>query len=454
MKQAKILVVDDEHLIRWSLEQSLTKQGYEVLTAGSAEDALQYMKDETPDLMLVDIQLPGINGLELLERVKEMDEEVVVLMISAMTELTTAIEAMKKGAFDYVKKPFNLDELSINIRKALETRALKREVAQLRVSQGRPVGVEGLIGESKHMQNIKEMIGKIAQSDATTVLIQGESGTGKEVVAKAIHQESNRVDMPFMAINCAAVPATLLESELMGHEKGAFTDAKAQKKGLFELANGGTVFLDEIGDMEPGMQAKLLRVLEDRSFRRVGGTKDIKVDVRIISATNKDLLEAIDDKSFRADLYYRLQVIPLFLPPLRERKEDILLIAEHFIQNFNKEFGKNVDGLSKLAEKFLLEYGWPGNIRELKNIIERAIILENEDMLLLEHLPQELVSRASSSNPVNFMIPPEGIDIEDVERELIRQALELAEGNQSQAAKKLNLGIDAFRYRMKKFNFL
>ncbi len=454
MKQAKILVVDDEHLIRWSLEQSLTKQGYEVLTAGSAEDALQYMKDETPDLMLVDIQLPGINGLELLERVKEMDEEVVVLMISAMTELTTAIEAMKKGAFDYVKKPFNLDELSINIRKALETRALKREVAQLRVSQGRPVGVEGLIGESKHMQNIKEMIGKIAQSDATTVLIQGESGTGKEVVAKAIHQESNRADMPFMAINCAAVPATLLESELMGHEKGAFTDAKAQKKGLFELANGGTVFLDEIGDMEPGMQAKLLRVLEDRSFRRVGGTKDIKVDVRIISATNKDLLEAIDDKSFRADLYYRLQVIPLFLPPLRERKEDILLIAEHFIQNFNKEFGKNVDGLSKLAEKFLLEYGWPGNIRELKNIIERAIILENEDMLLLEHLPQELVSRASSSNPVNFMIPPEGIDIEDVERELIRQALELAEGNQSQAAKKLNLGIDAFRYRMKKFNFL
>jgi transcriptional regulator with PAS, ATPase and Fis domain len=262
--------------------------------------------------------------------------------------------------------------------------------------------------------------------------------------------------MPFMAVNCAAVPETLLESELLGHEKGAFTDAKAQKKGLFELADGGTLFLDEIGDMEPGMQAKLLRVLEDRIVRRVGGSRDIQVDVRIVSATNKDLIKAMEDKSFRPDLYYRLQVIPIFLPPLRERRDDILPLTYHFINHFNREFGKSVKGVSKMAEKFLVEYSWPGNIRELKNIIERAIILENEETLLLEHLPQEIVSRSGggSTSPLTLRLPPEGIDIEDVERELIRQSLEVSEGNQSKAAKKLNLGIDAFRYRMKKFGFL
>ncbi len=259
-----------------------------------------------------------------------------------------------------------------------------------------------------------------------------------------------------MAINCAAVPETLLESELMGHERGAFTDAKVQKKGLLEMADGGTLFLDEIGDMAPGMQAKLLRVLEDRSFRRVGGIKDIQVDVRIISATNKDLLQAIEEKVFRADLYYRIQVIPIHLPALRERRDDIMPLVEHFIAHFNREFGKSVKGVSKMAEKFLTEYAWPGNIRELRNIIERAIILENEETLLLEHLPQELVAKTggSSVGPFSVHLPEEGIDIEDVERELIRQALETSEGNQSKAAKKLNLGIDAFRYRMKKFGFL
>ena len=258
-----------------------------------------------------------------------------------------------------------------------------------------------------------------------------------------------------MAINCAAVPETLLESELMGHEKGAFTDARAQKKGLFEMADGGTLFLDEIGDMEPGMQAKLLRVLEERSFRRVGGTKDIQVDVRIISATNQDLVKGMEERTFRPDLYYRIQVIPIFLPPLRERKDDIMPLASHFINHFNREFGKGVKGVSKIAEKFLTEYEWPGNIRELKNIIERAIILENEETLLLEHLPQELVAKTGgAAGPVSIRLPAEGIDIEDVERELIRQALEISEGNQSKAAKKLNLGIDAFRYRMKKFGYL
>jgi len=306
------------------------------------------------------------------------------------------------------------------------------------------------------MIQVLDVVRKVAKSDASTVLIQGESGTGKELIAKAIHYESARCDKPFMAINCAAVPATLLESELLGYEKGAFTDAKAQKKGLFETADGGTLFLDEIGDMEIGMQAKLLRVLEERSFRRVGGTKEIPIDVRIVSATNQELLKKVEAKEFRNDLYYRLQVIPIYIAPLRERREDIMPLVEHFIAFFNREFGKNVQGVSKMAHKFLEEYSWPGNVRELRNIIERAIILESENILTLEHLPPDMVSRAGESgggSPLNFRIPAEGIDIEDVERELIRQALEVSEGNQSKAAKLLHLGIDPFRYRMKKFGF-
>ena len=456
MRRQKILVVDDEQLIRWSLEQNLKKQGYEVFSAGSGEDALRIVREESPDLVLQDIQLPGISGLEVLEKIKEHDEEIIVIMVTALGVLETAVKAMRLGAHDYINKPFNLDELAIVIKKALETGQLKREVAHLRSEQTRKYGIANIIAESRHMKNALAMVEKIARSDASTVLIQGESGTGKELIAKAIHWESARAEKPFMAINCAAVPETLLESELMGYEKGAFTDAKVQKKGLFETADGGTIFLDEIGDMEPGMQAKLLRVLEERAFRRVGGTKEIPVDVRVISATNKDLLQAIEEKTFRNDLYYRLQVIPIFLPPLRERQDDILPLVNHFIQHFNREFGKNVQGISKMAEKFLNEYAWPGNIRELKNVIERAIILENEDTLLLEHLPQEIVTKAGASGggTAGFRLPPEGIDIEDVERELIRQALEISEGNQSKAARKLNLGIDAFRYRMKKFGFL
>ena len=287
--------------------------------------------------------------------------------------------------------------------------------------------------------------------------MQGESGTGKELVAKWIHYSSSRADKPFVAINCAAVPATLLESELFGHEKGAFTDAKNAKKGLFELADGGTVFLDEIGDMEMGMQAKLLRFLEDRTFRRIGGGKVFTVDVRIISATNKDLQKAIEERTFRNDLFYRLQVIPIFLPPLRERREDIIPLATHFIDLYNKDFNKKVQGIAGMAERMMLDYNWPGNVRELKNVIERAIILGNDEMLLMEHLPLEIVAKASPQRGAPmaaFRLPPEGVDIEEVEKELIRQALDITEWNQSKAAKKLNLGIDAFRYRMKKFGYL
>jgi len=457
VRRYKILVVDDEHLIRWSLEQNLKKQGYEIISCGSGEEALRLVQEETPDLMLLDIQLPGISGVEVLERAKEIDEDLIVIMVTAIGVLETAVNAMRLGAYDYINKPFNLDELAIVIKKSLETQDLKREVAHLRTNQPKQFNIDSIVGESDDLKRILNMVYKIAQSDAGTVLIQGESGTGKELIAKAIHYESGRADQPFVAINCAAVPETLLESELMGHEKGAFTDARTQKKGLFEIADGGTVFLDEIGDMPLSIQAKLLRVLEDRVFRRVGGTKDIHVDVRIVSATNKDLLTSISEKTFRNDLYYRLQVIPILLTPLRERRADILPLARTFIEGFNKEFGKDVKGLSPQAEAFLLGYDWPGNVRELRNVIERAIILESDEIMQLEHLPSEMISKTTmteSSSSLTFNLPSEGIDIEDVERELINQALAATDGNQSKAARKLNLGIDAFRYRMKKFKLL
>ncbi len=456
MKRSKILVVDDEHLIRWSLEQNLKKQGYEVVTAGSGEDALRLVREEQPDLVLLDIQLPGISGIDVLEKIKDHDDDIIVIMVTANSGLENAVNAMRLGAYDYVSKPFNLDELSIVVRKALDTSDLKQEVVRLR-TETKKNGPPNIIGESRQVKHLMEVLDKVARSEASTVLVQGESGTGKELVAKWIHYSSNRAEKPFIAINCAAVPATLLESELFGHEKGAFTDAKASKKGLFELADGGTVFLDEIGDMEMGMQAKLLRFLEDRTFRRIGGGRVFTVDVRIISATNKDLQKSIEEKSFRNDLYYRLQVIPIFLPSLRERKEDIILLATHFISLFNKDFNKKIQGIAGMAERIMTDYSWPGNVRELKNVIERAIILGNNETLLLEHLPLEMVAKATPQTcaPVSsFRLPPEGIDIEEVEKELIRQALEITEWNQSKAAKKLSLGIDAFRYRMKKFGYL
>lgn len=454
MKVNKLLVVDDEHLIRWSLEQNLKKHGYEVVTAGNGEDALRLVREEQPDLVLLDIQLPGISGIDVLGKIKDHDENIVVIMVTANSGLENAINAMRLGAYDYVSKPFNLDELSIIVKKALENSDLKQEVVRLR-NETRNVGAPNIIGESREIKYLMEVLEKVSRSEASTVLVQGESGTGKELVAKWIHYSSSRADKPFIAINCASVPATLLESELFGYEKGAFTDAKGTKKGLFELADGGTVFLDEIGDMDMGMQAKLLRFLEDRSFRRIGGSRLFTVDVRIISATNKDLQKSIEEKTFRNDLYYRLQVIPIFLPSLRERKDDIIPLINHFITLYNKDFNKTIKGISDKAERIMVEYNWPGNVRELKNVIERAIILGNDETLLLEHLPLEIVAKEPASASASlFRLPPEGIDIEEVERELIMQALEVTDWNQSKAAKKLTLGIDAFRYRMKKFGYL
>ena len=457
MRTIKILVVSDEHLVRCSLEQNLKTRGYEVALACSAEEALKQAQEDQPDLILIEILLPGINGLEIMERVKQIDEDIVVIMITANDGLETAVGTMKMGAFGYINKPLNLDELAVVINKALETLYLKKEMAGLR-TEHKKSGLPKIVGDSRYMKNIMAMMDKISGSTDSTVLIQGESGTGKELVAKWIHYKSSRVERPFLAINCASVQATLLERELFGYEKGAFADAKTSKKGLFELADGGTLFLDEIGDMESGIQAKLLRFLEERTFRRIGGSKIISVDIRIISATSKDLLKAIEDKSFRNDLYCRLQVAPINLPPLRERKEDIIGLANYFVETYNKEFNKHVKGISGMAEKMLYEYNWPGNIRELRNVIERAIIIGNDETLLLEHLPLDIIAKSSQTGAqpeaTSMKLPPEGVDIEEVEKELIRQALENSNWNQSKAAKKLNLGIDAFRYRMKKFGFL
>jgi two-component system response regulator AtoC len=457
MEKAKILVVDDEHLIRWTLEQHLGHEGYEVYTAEDGEKALQMVKDLMPDLVLLDNQLPGIQGIEALGRIKEIDKDIIVIMITAHGLLETAVKAMKLGAYDYISKPFNLDEITLVIKKALETVSLREEVKLLKEQQKTAFRSYNIIGKSRAIQGVLDMIQKIAQSDASTVLIQGESGTGKELVARAVHANSSRADKAFMAINCAALPENLLESELLGHEKGAFTDAKAQKKGLLELADGGSVFLDEIGDMPYPMQAKLLRILEDKTFKRVGGVKDIQVDVRIISATNQEIKSLMMENKFRKDLYYRLQVVPIYLPPLRERKEDILPLARHFIEVFNLEFRKNVKEISEKAREFLIRYDWPGNVRELKNVIERAMILNSEDILLLEHLPVELVGGllpAASPSASSINIPTEGMSLEKVEEELVKQALAAAGGNQSKAADLLGVQRDAFRRRMKKFGLL
>lgn len=457
-RTSKILVIDDEKLLRWSLNQNLTKVGYNVVEAETGEEGIKKYHEEKPDITLLDIHLPDLSGIHVLEQIREHDPAATVIMITAYGDIQTAVKTIKIGAYDFVEKPFNMDKLNILLEKAAETAALRNEVRQFRNGLANKYGFDSIIGKSDEMTKVFHFIKKISISESTTVLIQGESGTGKDLVAKVIHYQSARADRPFMEINCTALPETLIESELFGYEKGAFTDAKAMKKGLFELTEGGTIFLDEIGDMKLSTQAKLLKVLESKSFKRIGGVKDIEVDVRIIAATNKDLAEAVKKGDFREDLYYRLKVIPLFLPALREKKSDIPFLSKFFIHEFNKEFKKNVKGLSKETEKCFMQYHWPGNVRELKNVIERAMILESEDYILSDHLPLELTSPSTfvSSKPeeTTIRIPPGGIDIEVVEKELIRQALEMTNGNQTRAAKQLNLTRDALRYRMQKFDLL
>lgn len=457
MDKAKILVIDDEKLLRWSLEQSLSKEGFTVVTAENGTDGLRIYFEELPDIVLLDIHLPDISGISILEEIKKESKDAVVIMITAFGDIQTAVKTIKVGAYDFVEKPFNMDKLKILIGKALETFSLRKEVSQFRSQLSKQYGFDNIIGKSEEMLNILELTKKVSRSDTTTILLQGESGTGKDLIAKVIHYESSRAEKPFMDINCTALPETLIESELFGYEKGAFTDAKNMKKGLFELSDGGTIFLDEIGDMKPSTQAKLLKVIENKTFKRIGGVKDVSVDIRVIASTNKDIVEAVKNGTFREDLYYRLKVIPIDLPPLRERKEDIRILAKFFIDEFNREFKKEVKGISEETAKAFLSYHWPGNIRELKNVIERAMILENEEYILPEHLPIELLKndiQVRNMPNSQISIPAGGIDIEQFEKELIRQALEITKWNQTKAAKLLNLTRDALRYRMQKFGFL
>jgi DNA-binding NtrC family response regulator len=457
LEKAKILIVDDEKLLRWSLQQNLTKEGFSVITAENGAEGIKLFSDEEPDLTLLDIHLPDISGINVLENIKKENKDAIIIMITAFGDIQTAVKTIKIGAYDFVEKPFNMDKLKILILKALETVSLRKEVSQFRYMLSKTYGFTNIIGKSKAMLNVLEIVRKVSQSNATTIFLQGESGTGKDLVAKVIHYESLRSEKPFMDINCTALPDSLIESELFGFEKGAFTDAKQMKKGLFELADGGTIFLDEIGDMKLGTQAKLLKVIESKTFKKIGGVKDIVVDLRIIASTNKDIDKEVKDGNFREDLYYRLKVIPTTIPPLRDRREDIPILANFFIDEFNREFKKKVEGISKETEKSFLNYDWPGNVRELKNVIERAMILENESYILQEHLPVEILShdiKVKKKIDTPIKIPPGGLNIEEVEKELIKEALEQTKWNQTKAARLLSLTRDALRYRMQKFGLL
>ncbi len=455
MDRARILIVDDEKLLRWSLEQNLQKEGYEVVSADTGARGLEKFREDMPDITLLDIHLPDMSGMDVLKKLKELDRDSIVIMITAYGDIETAVKAIKMGAYDFVEKPFNMDKLNLLLKKSLETVSLRKEITHLKSRLTLQYGFDNIIGESEAMKKVFEMIQKVARSDASTVLLQGESGTGKDLVARVIHYQSKRAEKPFMEINCTALPESLIESELFGYEKGAFTDAKITKKGLFELADGGSIFLDEIGDMKLNTQAKLLKVLENKTFKRIGGVKDIVVDVRIIAATNKNLDSEVKNGNFREDLYFRLKIVPINLPPLRERGEDILLLARYFITQYNKEFRKNFKGLTRETEKIFLEYYWPGNVRELKNIIERVMILESDEYIKPEHLPVEMLSGegalGSNTGDLDFDIPNGGLDIELVEKKLIMKALEKTRGNQTKAARLLNLSRDALRYRMQKF---
>ena len=447
VSNATILIVDDEDLLRWSLAQRFSRDGWTVLEAPTAGTALERFASGNVDLVVLDVRLPDGDGLGVLRLVKEQAPETPVVLMTAFSTIENAVEAMKHGAYSYLRKPFDLDDMVGIAEKALETGRLRREVRALRSRTRGEFGFEAIIGRSPQVAAARGLLERIALSPATTVLITGETGTGKDLAAKAIHYNSERGTRPFVNITCSALPEPLLESELFGHERGAFTDARHQKRGLLETADGGTVFLDEVGEMTPGLQAKLLRFLEDRTFKRIGGLADIRVDVRVIAATNRDLAEAVRDGSFRLDLFYRLQVMPVRLPALRERGDDVLELTAHFIARYNGEFRKQVHGLTPAAEQILRRYRWPGNVRELRNAVERAMLLANESLLA----PADFPSLHRDGAAWTVKLPPGGVKLEDVERQFLAQALQRANGNQTRAGQLLGINRDQVRYRLEKF---
>ncbi len=449
MSHERVLVVDDERLIRYSLRESLAEEGYVVHEAGDIAEALRVCDRHSVDCAIFDQRLPDGEGTELMKQIKELDPDVPVIMMTAYSSVASAVEAMRAGAFTYINKPFDNDEMILNVRRALETTRLRREVRSLRSQQD--AGLKAIVGESESMNRVISLVRKLANSRATTVLLLGESGTGKGLLARAIHEASDRTGKCFLTISCTAIPETLLESELFGHERGAFTDARSTKPGLFEVADGGTIFLDEIGDMPLGLQSKILSVLEERTFKRLGGVQDIHIDVRVVAATNADLDEAVQQGRFRTDLYYRLNTFPIRIPPLRQRPEDIPALATYFVDRFNKEFNKTLERIDPDAMAALQRHPWPGNVRELRNAVERAMILAPGPILQPGDFAFSLEGRAEGHQDRVLSLPREGIDMEELERDLVVQALERAGGNQSRAAQMLGMSRDQIRYRIEKF---
>lgn len=458
-----ILIIDDEPHLPHQFARYLRKYGYEVFTVADGEAGLQELQKNSIDLVLLDLRLPKMGGMDVLKEIRKNDQELPVVMLTAYGNVQTAVTAMKLGASDYLLKGFDLDELLVVVQRALETGAMYRELRQLRRERSDNYHFTYLVGHSERMREVFDMVARVARSDTAAVLITGESGTGKEVVARAIHDQSPRASGPFHPLNCAAIANHLIESELFGFEQYAFTDAKKQKRGLLELAEGGTLFLDEIGEMPLDMQAKLLRVLETRSFFRLGGNKEVTINVRVIAATNRNLEQAMKEGSFRADLFFRLAVLQIALPPLRERPDDILLFASRFIDDFNKLLGRSVRRITPETQRLLLAYSWPGNVRELKNVIERAMILSNNDELLPAHLPYEIVGHiesdgVNSRDPWDHWLslhPQEPLSLEEVsgrlEQHLVHWALETTNHNRSRAAELLGLEkVDQLRYLMRK----
>jgi len=447
-KAGTILVVDDERLVRWSLRQRMEEEAYEVLEAETGAQAWSLF-ERGVDLVLLDHRLPDDEGLEILRRMMAVDANVPVIMLTAFSSVEQAVEAMKLGACHYASKPFNLDEIVLIVERALRTARLERRLQALQAED--PCELEALVGESAPMVGTKELLVKVARSPSSTVLLTGESGTGKDLAARVIHRLSGRREGPFLNVTCSALNAPLLESELFGHERGAFTDAKERKKGLFEQAHSGTVFLDEIGEMSPDMQAKLLRFLEEKAFRRVGGSVDIRADVRIVAATNVDLQQAVRDGDFREDLYYRLAVLTVEMPPVRAREGDLQRLIEYFIERFNQEFHKRVEKVSAAALNALSVYTWPGNVRELRNAIERAVLLSESPTLTKSDFTM-LDDPANPEDLADFQLPPSGIDFVALERSMVKQALDRAKGNRTLAAALLGMNRDQIRYRIDKFD--
>lgn len=448
----RILVVDDESGMRDFLSIMLKKDGYDVSLAENGEEALRSVQKDIFDLVITDVKMPGIDGIDVLKAVKEASPETVVIMITAYAATETAVEAMKLGAYDYITKPFKVDEIRLVIQKALEKSRLRRENILLRREIESRAGFENFIGKSAAMQKVFSLIRQVADTKST-VLVTGESGTGKELVARAIHHNSPRKNSPFVAVNCAAIPETLLESELFGYMKGAFTGATSNRHGLFEAADGGTIFLDEISATTPALQIKLLRVLQEREIKRVGGTADIKIDVRVIAASNKDLLSEVEKGNFREDLYYRLNVIPIHLPPLRERREDIPLLVDFFLKRFSADRGPKT--VSPGAMEILMSYRWPGNVRELENTIERLVILSPGDTITEEHIPDAIRNSRPCPEVIPTEIPDTGIDLEtlleNAEKTLLKKALEKAGGVKTEAARLLGITFRSFRHRLQKY---